>query len=289
MIKLFSIIFLLSCAQTEVTQTALASEVPTFSIRPGEVLYISFPFENKIHSPLMCKDQDVRYKFDGNKIEAFISESYFSDEKPYTCFFHVHNIKNGEITNVPALKISILKKNFPQERLKVHPKRVFLSSKDKRRVRKEQAILNRIYNDSSSELLFHNGFEIPLSSKVTSSYGTKRIFNGNYQTQHLGTDYRASVGVPIPSSNSGKVVFARELFYTGNTVIIDHGLGVFTMYGHLSKLSTKEDDFVLQGQEIGLAGKSGRVSGPHLHWGVKVHKEWVDGNSLVSTTQNVWK
>ncbi len=279
--------FLFSCSHSQVPSVVLASEIPTFSIHPGEVIFVSIRLPNSVHSPLMCKDQEIKFLVEDNKILAFVSESYFSNEKDYTCYFYSQNIKTGEVMNFPALKITVEKKEFLKEKLNVNPKKVFLSEKDKLRVKKEQARLNIIYNQSSSELLFHKGFEVPLSSKITSIYGTKRIFNNNLETQHLGTDYRASVGVPIPSSNSGRVVLAEDLFYTGYTVILDHGLGVFTMYGHLSKLFVKKDEFVLQGQEIGLSGKTGRASGPHLHWGVKVHKEWVDGDSLVASTR-IW-
>ena len=115
---------------------------------------------------------------------------------------------------------------------------------------------------------------------MTSVYGTRRLFNNVRKSQHLGIDYRAKVGVPIPSSNKGKVVLAQNLFYTGNTVILDHGLGVFTLYGHLNKILVKKGDLVNRRQILGEAGKTGRVTGPHLHWGVKVNGHWVNGDVL---------
>lgn len=262
-------------------QIGSALTLPVVLIRPGEVQKISFPSPLKIKSVLSCKDQELVYKQEKKDSFAFISESYFSDQKPYQCFYISFDEKNGEMTKIPVFNVQVGNKEFPKERLSVNPKHVILSAKDKQRVKREQLLLNEIYRSSSNDLLISRGFEIPLSSKVTSIYGSRRIFNNNHETQHLGTDYRASIGVPIPVSNSGKVVFARDLFYTGNTVIVDHGMGIFTMYGHLSKIFVRKDDYVLQGQEIGSAGKSGRASGPHLHWGVKVHKEWIDGDSLV--------
>lgn len=275
------LLLLTSCSHRALSQIDSSSPLPVIIIRPGEVLKINFPSPLKIKSDLTCKDQEVIYKQEEKNSFAFISESYFSDQKPYQCFYIYSDEKNGELIKTPAFNVQVDKKEFSKEKLSVNPKHVILSAKDKLRVKREQLMLNEIYQSSSNDLLVSKNFEIPLSSKVTSIYGTKRIFNNNHETQHLGTDYRASVGVPIPVSNSGKVVLARDLFYTGNTVIVDHGMGVFTMYGHLSKILVRKDDYILQGQDIGLAGKSGRASGPHLHWGVKVHKEWVDGDSLV--------
>ena len=94
------------------------------------------------------------------------------------------------------------------------------------------------------------------------------------------------VGLPIPSSNNGKVLYVGNLFYTGNVVIIDHGVNLFTVYAHLSKIMVKTGDSVEQGQILGLAGKTGRVSGPHLHWGVKLHGFNIDGFSLVEESQS---
>lgn len=91
--------------------------------------------------------------------------------------------------------------------------------------------------------------------------------------------------MPIPVTNRGKVVFAGNLFYTGNVVIIDHGLNIFSLYGHLSKIKAQVGDIVNQGDIVGLAGMTGRVSGPHLHWGIKINGHNVDGFSLVTESK----
>jgi len=103
----------------------------------------------------------------------------------------------------------------------------------------------------------------------------------------LGTDYRAKVGTEIRAANDGHIVVSRDLFYTGGTVTIDHGLNIFTVYGHLSKMLVKEGDYVKKGDIIALSGKSGRVTGPHLHWGVKVDGDFIDGDSLIEASQNI--
>ena len=135
--------------------------------------------------------------------------------------------------------------------------------------------------------MFNEPFEVPLDSYITSHYGNRRLFNNKKRSQHLGNDFRAAVGVPIPVANKGKVVFTGNLFYSGNVVIVDHGLNIFTAYGHLSKINVQEGMIVNKGTIVGLAGKTGRVSGPHLHWGVKINGSWIDGFSLVEESKKM--
>jgi murein DD-endopeptidase MepM/ murein hydrolase activator NlpD len=98
----------------------------------------------------------------------------------------------------------------------------------------------------------------------------RRIFNNQPRGRHSGVDLKAGMGEPIKSSNRGKIVLARNLFFAGNCVIIDHGLDIFSIYCHLSKISVQEGETVEKEQIIGLAGATGRVTGPHLHWSIKV-------------------
>ena len=108
------------------------------------------------------------------------------------------------------------------------------------------------------------------------------MYNNIKKGQHLGIDFRAKVGKEIEVANNGKVVLARDLFYTGNTVIVYHGLGIFTIYGHLSKIKVNDGQRVLKGDIIGLAGMTGRVTGPPPTLGGKSNGHWVNGNDLLS-------
>lgn len=163
-------------------------------------------------------------------------------------------------------------------------KKVWPPKKARERIRREQKFLNKIYASSSSRRYFEDSFQKPLNSFITSYYGAQRVFNNKKQTQHLGVDFRAPIGEAIYSANSGRVVVARSLYYTGKTVTLDHGLGIFTIYGHLSKLYVSEGDYVPKYEVIGEAGMTGRTTGPHLHWGIKVNGHFVDGLSLVKET-----
>lgn len=254
------------------------------TIGPGEVLKVEIPYKKDLsRAQFTCRGLQIPFWSDGNKLISFVSESYFSKKSSYVCRVGKKSIPLEKRKIV--LKLTVKEKKFPFEKLSVDKKRVFYSKKDLKRILREQKKLNEIYNNFSERYLFQKGFRIPLGSKVTSIYGTQRIFNNRKKSQHLGIDYRARVGTPIHSSNSGKVVLSKNLFFTGNTVILDHGLGLFTVYGHLSKISTTLGEYVPKNALLGLAGKTGRVTGPHLHWGTKIHGHWIDGNSLVSETK----
>lgn len=251
----------------------------------GRVKFIKFPIpENTSDKPtLVCKEigrekpliQNLPVMIEGDHGLVYYAESYFSEAKEHYC----------EFDNYPIAKIKV--KNFPykEEFLKVDKKRVTLNKKDQERANREWEMTQKIYKNSDKNLLIDGSFMVPLKSYITSHYGNRRVFNNKKKTQHLGNDFRARVGVPIPVSNRGRIVFVGDLFYTGNVVIVDHGLNIFTLYAHLSKIKAEVGDIVKKGQIIGLSGRTGRVSGPHLHWGVKMNGHNINGFSLVDESK----
>lgn len=266
--------FFISAACAQITP----SERIEMSIRPGEVRWVEFPISGETQR-FTCRDQEIKIQKTAQKGQVIVVESYFSELKPFKCLLTI----DGNPTLEVAFKVE--NREYPAEQLKVPPKTIKLSAKDQIRADTEQAMLNIIYASSVKELLFQKPFTQPMKSLVTSIYGTKRVYNGTKAGQHLGIDYRAAIGDKIPASNRGKVVYAGDLFYTGWTVIIDHGLDIFTVYGHCSKTLVKEGEIVERGQLIALSGNTGRTSGPHLHWGVKVQGNYIDGFVLIDETK----
>ena len=169
------------------------------------------------------------------------------------------------------LAFNVIKGNYRSENLKVDPARVHPSKEDQERAKRERTEVRRIYANGHPYPLWETVFQKPMDSVITSPYGNQRLFNGKLASYHGGTDFRASVGTPVRASNRGIVKLAKNLFYAGNTILIDHGAGVFTIYAHLSQFGVSADQKVREGQIIGRSGQSGRVSGPHLHWGVKLN------------------
>ncbi len=259
-------------------QWKLTIEPQNITIKPGEATLLVVPGDFYQEGTLACLDKEIPFFLRDHHLVAFISETYFSEIKPYHCFYTL-----GE-DQIKVAEVEVLPKRFPSERIYVDRKKVFLSKKDQDRVNKERKIRYKAYASSPDRPFFYGPFELPIRSKVTSIYGSKRVFNKKKQTQHLGTDYRAAVGVPIKAANRGKIVLSRDFFYTGNTIVIDHGLGIFTTYGHLSKRLVEEGEVVPAGAIIGKAGSTGRSTGPHLHWGVTVNGLAVEGDSLIEAS-----
>jgi murein DD-endopeptidase MepM/ murein hydrolase activator NlpD len=117
---------------------------------------------------------------------------------------------------------------------------------------------------------------------ANSAFGTRSVFNGEPRSPHAGTDFLSPAGTRIKAPNAGRVMIARELFFSGNTVVIDHGLGLFSLLAHLSRIDVHEGDLVERGALVGLVGATGRVTGPHLHWAVRAGDARVSALSLLA-------
>jgi murein DD-endopeptidase MepM/ murein hydrolase activator NlpD len=178
-------------------------------------------------------------------------------------------------------EIFIVAKEFPVKKLWVDEKYVTPPPEVLDRIREESQLLSEIYGIYSPQWLGKGPFIIPSEGEVAPNFGERRFFNDKPRSPHSGVDISSPYGAPVAASNSGKVVLVSNLYYAGNTVIIDHGLGVFTLYIHLSKFRVKRGDVVEKGAIIGEVGATGRVTGPHLHWGAKIQGNRVDPFSLL--------
>jgi murein DD-endopeptidase MepM/ murein hydrolase activator NlpD len=134
-------------------------------------------------------------------------------------------------------------------------------------------------------------FRRPVPHQANSRFGTRSVFNGEPRSAHAGTDFLSPAGTPVHAPNAGRIVAARELFFAGRTVMIDHGAGLFSQLAHLSRIDVREGEMVRPGQVVGLVGATGRVTGAHLHWAVRVSGARVDALSVLAllgsaSTQN---
>ncbi|MCK5236351.1 MAG: M23 family metallopeptidase, partial [Deltaproteobacteria bacterium] len=180
-------------------------------------------------------------------------------------FFYMININEG---------------TFKVSRITVPKKMVNPPKNSMKRIINEKEVLSDKLSSSQSEKLWEGEFITPTKGKVTSRFGVKRFLNGKPKSPHSGLDIKAVKGTPVYSSNSGVVSLVSNSYFTGNTIVIDHGLELFTVYAHLSKTKVKEGDKVKKGERIGSVGSTGRSTGPHLHWGVKVNGMNVNPESL---------
>jgi murein DD-endopeptidase MepM/ murein hydrolase activator NlpD len=159
---------------------------------------------------------------------------------------------------------------------------VQLSKEDLEWVRADNAAAAKAYASSSESRLWHEAFIKPAEGSWSSAFGVRRMFNGEERSYHSGADIAVGKGTEVMASNTGRVVLVRHMFFGGNTILVDHGQGVFTGYMHLSEFRVQEGDPVERGQVIGLSGATGRVTGPHLHWMLRVHDIKCDAAGLLS-------
>lgn len=266
----------------DVKITVKVPKLQKITMQPGQVTMLRMPLDPAFKDyELLCKGQKLEFYYNDGQLLTFLLETYFSDLRPYQCKLKLNS------DEIVIADIKLKDYDYPLEKINVDMKRVVLSKKDQKRAWKEQQMLNKLYAVRTNYPLFDQGFIKPLDSFVTSWYGKRRIFNNKKKSQHLGIDFRAKVGVKIPVTNAGRVIFSGDLFYTGKTVIVFHGLDIFSVYGHMSKLQVSAGDMVKRGDVLGLSGATGRVSGPHLHWGVKIRGQYIDGFSLVKQTKEL--
>jgi murein DD-endopeptidase MepM/ murein hydrolase activator NlpD len=172
-------------------------------------------------------------------------------------------------------------KQYASQSLKVAPGQVNLSSADLERVNREKAIIERAMNRWSNDEPETLRLSQPVPGVRSSSFGMRRIFNGESRNPHSGMDIAAPAGTKVLVPISGTVIDTGEFFFNGNTVFVDHGRGLISMYCHLSAIDVKPGQRVAAGEVIGAVGMTGRTTGPHLHWGLSLNRAWIDPELFV--------
>lgn len=177
--------------------------------------------------------------------------------------------------------VGLLKVKWPEQQLSVDKKYVSPPKAVMARIdadrKKSGTVLNRISPERHWDVAFHR----PVPGTVTSSFGGKRMFNGQMRSYHKGVDLRGAQGTPVLALANGKVAIAEDMYFSGNVIYLDHGQGVVSLYAHLSAFNVKPGDTVTVGQQIGLVGATGRVTGPHLHLGLSILGQSVNPLSLL--------
>jgi murein DD-endopeptidase MepM/ murein hydrolase activator NlpD len=172
---------------------------------------------------------------------------------------------------------------FATENLTVKKQFVEPNPEQEARAEAETKRLREIYDHVTPERLWDGPFRMPLDGDIKgSNFGRRRVLNGHPGSPHGGVDFPAPTGTPVHAAQKGRVVLAEELFFSGNTVIVDHGLGMYTFYCHFSEIDAKVGDKVVAGTLLGKVGATGRVTGPHLHWGLEVERARVNALDLLS-------
>ncbi len=246
----------------------------------GSVVQLTFPDE--------AGTQSVLVEWQGKKLPAVLAGDRWItvigvdlDLKPgeYKANAMVTTGDGRVITRETVIQVEA--GEFPTTELTVEEKYVQLSPANLARANREAKEIETIYAAITGGMFWQEPFRVPIAGGTGRNFGHRRVFNGEPRAPHSGADLRAATGTPIHAANRGRVVLAKNLFFTGNTVILDHGLGIYSLYAHLSRLDVKRGDMAARGQLVGLAGATGRVTGPHLHWAARAQGARVDPFTLV--------
>jgi murein DD-endopeptidase MepM/ murein hydrolase activator NlpD len=193
---------------------------------------------------------------------------------------HVLTVEAGAERATHTLVVA--PKTFPTRRLTVDEAFVNPPESVLARIDSESKLVAATWEASAPDRLWDGPFVRPVPQAANSAFGTRSIFNGQRRSPHGGADFPSPAGTPVGAPNAGKVVLVRNLYYSGNTVIIDHGLGVLSYFAHLSETTVAEGDTVAAGVVVGKVGATGRVTGPHLHWTLRVSGARVDPLALLT-------
>ncbi len=193
----------------------------------------------------------------------------------------------GAVSASGRSTVRVEPRDFAVQRLTVAPRFVEPDAASLVRIQAERQRMAEVLGASAKERLWREAFAVPIPGASTGGFGVRRILNGQPRDPHTGLDLRAAQGERVLSSNAGVAVLVDTLYYAGRTVVLDHGLGLFTIYSHLSEAAVAEGELVERGWRIGRVGASGRVTGPHLHWAARLNGARVDPLSLVTATERL--
>jgi murein DD-endopeptidase MepM/ murein hydrolase activator NlpD len=250
------------------------------SLQPGEIVVLSITVpetSDKVH--VRAFDHEVAVYPDGDRAwRALVGIDL--DVKPGT--YSVAVTAAGATTARATYDLVVKPRLFRTRRLTVNEAFVTPPPSEQERIDRDAALLAGVWNAPAGERLWTAPFVRPVPQEANSAFGTRSIFNGKPRNAHGGADFLSPAGTRIQAPNAGRIAVARNLYFSGNTVIIDHGLGLFSMLAHLSAIDVHEGDRVTTGQILGRVGATGRVTGPHLHWAVRASGARVDPLSLLA-------
>ena len=177
--------------------------------------------------------------------------------------------------------LTVTDKAYPTRHLTVEPRYVEPPPEVAARIEREYLQQTAIFATDTPERLWRGAWVRPVPGRANSRFGSRSVFNGQPRNPHSGADFLAGVGTPVAAPSRGRVVLAGDTYFSGGSVILDHGWGLYSYLAHLSRILVEEGDLVEQGDVVGRSGATGRVTGPHLHWTVRMSGARVDPLSVI--------
>ncbi len=251
------------------------------SLYQGEIVKITLRSPGLSSAKARFNGKDYRFIPAGDSSTYLLLMELGLNIKPDIHNLDVHiELADGRTKDF-SFEIPVKKGKFRLKRIKIDKRFISPPPEARERILREVKLTRAIYREFTPHWLGNGKFIVPVKERINKNFGERRIFNDGFCSRHRGVDIPCLTGVPVKASNSGKVVLTRDLYFSGNTVIINHGLGLFSIYCHLSKICVKEKELVEKGRIIGYVGSTGRSTGSHLHWGFRLFDGYVDPLSVV--------
>ncbi len=249
-----------------VIQLAPAQALPQDSRVPGGIAIVALGISSEKPRPKASfEDRKVSVVKHDNEWMAIAGIRLKAKPGNYT-------LKSGD----KSFPVKVIDKKYRTQELTVKPGQVNLSPENLARYQKEKVRINQAKATWSDIDRVPFDLIYPVEGPRSSSFGLRRVFNGESRNPHSGMDIAAATGTPIVSAANGKVIETGDYFFNGQTVFVDHGQGLITMYCHMSAIDVEVGDEVIQGDKLGKVGATGRVTGPHLHFGTQLNRTFVD-------------
>lgn len=254
----------------------------SLAVGQGQALELTVGHEpGLVAASASWRGNDMPFARTGDRWRTVVGADLALEPGTYGAEITLEFADGGERTEMRQVEVAA--RDFPTTELEVEPGYVELSPENRERAAREAREIDAIYSRLTPERYWRGAFQVPVPGVDGGrNFGHRRIFNGEPRSPHSGADLGVAMGTPIEAANRGRVVLAKPLFFSGNAVFLDHGFGLYTVYLHLSEIGVETGELVERGDVIGRAGATGRVTGPHLHWGARILDARVDPFTLTS-------
>ncbi len=238
---------------------------------PGQTATLSYTW-HEISAPLFLDQPGVFY--------GFIPIAMEHSPGPKRLTVTILNAGNKAWVHEAAFEI--IPKKFDEQHITVVESKVTLNAKDLERHNCERALIQKMFAGSLPRRLWSEGFILPVQGRISTPFGVRRFINQQPRSPHSGIDIAAPDGTPVRATSAGRVCLTGDHFFAGKSIYIDHGHAIFSMYFHLDSIMVQDGQTVEKGAVIGRIGATGRATGPHLHWGIRMYNTAVDPLSLLA-------
>ena len=255
------------------------------SFQPGEVVLVSLRSPDRIRS---VKGSALGQELIFSRLEEDEWQTLIGIDLDTPEDEHPVHLKVSWAAAQPSTFEDVLvirPKQFATRRLQVSGKYVNPPQKVLSRIQSEARKTSMILAGVEPTRFWRGAFTIPVPGEPTSSFGRRSILNGQPRSPHSGTDFQAALGTPVKAPNGGRIALVSDLYFSGNTIILNHGQGLYSLFAHLSTVSVSEGDLVGHGDVLGRVGSTGRVTGPHLHWSVRLNESRIDPLALMQVSE----